>query len=182
MDRLIQYVGQHYRQELPILTRAVSPYVSRNIPSIFLEDYLARLSHLLSPSCFLASVIYLERMRHLVPMLPHTTHRLVLAVCTLAGEYLEDDFLRQGTFKLMAHLGGVSVTELSRLRLHTFQLLDYNVFLGATERKAINAVLKASEAPSSSLRDSASPRLGVGDQKCHESISQTSGASAVAST
>lgn len=112
------------------------------VPEISIREYLMRIfkyAHC-SPSCFVLSFIYIDRLLQNNPgfkLSKRNIHRLALASIILAIKY-SDDYYYDNT--IYAKIGGVTLNELNVLEAKMSKLLNYSLHVSSNSYAAyINA-------------------------------------------
>ena len=94
----------------------IKSFVSKNIPTISIKDYLERLSKYskINSSTILLILIYIDRLCNIYKfkLSYFNIHKLILASMIIAVKYNEDD---RYSIKFYAKLGGITKTELCSL-------------------------------------------------------------------
>lgn len=105
-------------------------FSSNLVPDLSIADYMARIQKYFncSESCFVAMLIYLDRLTSSTPIVVNLSniYRLLLTSMVLAVKFWEDK-LRTNTF--YAKVGGVSLKELNEMESNGLRLLEWNVHI-----------------------------------------------------
>ena len=108
----------------------IKPFLSRNIPSISIKDYLERLYKYskINSSTIILILVYIDRLCNIYKfkLTYFNIHKLILASMIIAIKYNEDEYY---SIKFYAKLGGISKSELLMLEYHFISLLKYNLFV-----------------------------------------------------
>ena len=93
-------------------------------PEISIHDYVLRLRRYgkFSPSCFLAALIYLDRIRAKLNYL--NVHRLLATATLLAAKFMDD---WPPSNRHMAQVAGVDLSVMNRLEREFLRLIDFDV-------------------------------------------------------
>eukprot|EP00871_Galdieria_phlegrea_P001811 jgi/Galph1/2630/GphlegSOOS_G1280.1 len=147
---------QHLFQNEEVLVTCISNYVNKRVaannqleqlrglstifhavrpPSISVLDYMLRMFKyaFCSRSCFIISVIYLEKAAAKEQSFRLTSlnvHRLLITSLMLAAKYLDDIYYNNAYY---AKVGGVSLSELNLLELELLHVLEFSVAVSKKE-------------------------------------------------
>ncbi|KAA8494953.1 Cyclin-P3-1 [Porphyridium purpureum] len=139
---------RHLHDDLALLQRVVA--------SISILDYVSRVVQFMScsPSCFVLSLIYLNRIQLRVfgpdaercgitgteLLNDRNVHRLLITAIVIAAKF-SDDIYYQNSF--YAKVGGISVGELNALEREMLSLLNFRLYVDLDEYEAFEASLLA---------------------------------------
>ena len=105
-------------------------FMTKNIPSISLKDYMLRLFQYtkMNESTIILILIYIDRICNInnTAISYYNIYKLILGSMISAIKYNEDQFFPPEVY---AKLGGVSVYELNLLEAEFFKLIDYKLFV-----------------------------------------------------
>lgn len=128
-------------------------------PSISISDYVHRVGLYASCSrvCFLAAIIYMERIcseQHSLTVNTLNVHRLFITAVTCAVKFFDDVYYKNSYY---ASIGGVPVKEMNALELNFLTLIRYHLFvtkeeLNQVERIIINDVMLSCDEQASNLQ------------------------------
>lgn len=151
----------------------LTPFDGSHIPSIPLDKYLQRLARYATtnPSCFLAALVYLDRIIVSHPedfaLSDLNVHRLFLASLVLATKFWSDKFYDNEYY---GKIGGVPAHELSILEANLLAWLDFRLLIesesfGEEYLKMSNGCTKPLALPTLLCRFSECPCCCLGPQR-----------------
>ena len=112
------------------INSVIKNFVSKNIPTISIKDYLDRLCNYskINSSTILLIIIYIDRLCNIYKfkLSYYNIHKLILSSMLIAVKYNEDE---RYSIKFYAKLGGITKTELCFLEYNFISLLDFNLFI-----------------------------------------------------
>ena len=124
----------------------IKSFVSKNIPTISIKDYLERLSKYskINSSTILLILIYIDRLCNIYKfkLSYFNIHKLILASMLIAVKYNEDD---RYSIKFYAKLGGITKTELCSLEYNFISLLNFNLFVSEELYKKYNDYISSAD-------------------------------------
>ena len=124
----------------------IKSFVSKNIPTISIKDYLERLSKYskINSSTILLILIYIDRLCNIYKfkLSYFNIHKLILASMIIAVKYNEDD---RYSIKFYAKLGGITKTELCSLEYNFISLLNFNLFVSEELYKKYNDYISSAD-------------------------------------
>jgi hypothetical protein len=108
----------------------IKSFISNNIPSISIKDYLSRLikHSQVNVSTIILILIYIDRIckiNHFF-LTYYNIHKVLLAGFILAVKYNEDYYY---SMIFYSRLGGVTIGELKKLEFEFFLLIRYNLYV-----------------------------------------------------
>eukprot|EP00667_Euglena_gracilis_P007370 EG_transcript_7442 len=117
-----------------ILSATDGPYTTgfdaTAVPSVPLESYVERLFKYAqcSPSCFIAALIYLDRLMNtgMIPLTKLNAHKLMLVSLVTSVKVHEDVRLSNTDF---AYLGGTTAPELKRVEVLFLFMLKFDLYI-----------------------------------------------------
>jgi hypothetical protein len=121
---------------------ASTPFHSAVPPRITIQEYVVRLTSFeCSPVCYVLCLVYIDRLlkKEARFAVDHfTCHRLLAAALVLAVKFEDDVYY---TNRVYAKCSGLSVKELNYLERLLIRLLDYRLFVDASEFGAYEQVI-----------------------------------------
>ena len=110
--------------------RLIKYFISNNIPSISIKDYLFRLIKLtqINLSTIILILIYIDRIcniNHII-LTYYNIHKLILSSFIVASKYNEDYYY---SMIFYSKLGGVTIGELNLLESKFLLLIRYNLYV-----------------------------------------------------
>ena len=127
---LLNNICEENKDKSEIINKNIIPFMTQNIPSMSIKDYLLRLSQFtkMSESTIIIILIYIDRISNLNNF--HLTYKniykLILSAMIVAIKYNEDLFYSSAIY---AKLGGLSVPEMNYLEFHFLILIKFSLFI-----------------------------------------------------
>ncbi len=110
--------------------RLIKYFISNNIPSISIKDYLFRLIKLtqINLSTIILILIYIDRICNInhIFLTYYNIHKLILSSFIVANKYNEDYYY---SMIFYSKLGGVTIGELNLLESKFLLLIRYNLYV-----------------------------------------------------
>ena len=108
----------------------VKPFMTKNIPSVSIENYMMRLFQFtkINESTIILILIYIDRFCNLnnISLSYYNVHKLILAATVSAVKYNEDQFY---SLNVYAKLGGIPINELNLLEYKFLSMINFSVFV-----------------------------------------------------
>ena len=108
----------------------IKPFLSKQIPSISIKDYLIRLYKYskINNSTIILILIYIDKICNLnkFKLSYYNIHKLILASMLISIKYNEDEYY---SLNFYAKMGGVSINELSNLEYQFLVLINFDLFV-----------------------------------------------------
>ena len=108
----------------------INPFISKNIPSISIDDYIGRLFKYskVSHEIFILVLIYIDRVcqNHKINLNYNNIHKIILSSFIVTIKFYEDDYY---SLNYYAKLGGISKKEIINLEYDFLVLLDFNLYV-----------------------------------------------------
>lgn len=105
-------------------------FMTKNIPSISIKDYLIRLSQYtkMNDSTIILILIYIDRFcnNNNISLSYRNIYKLILVAMVSAIKYNEDNFYSS---EIYAKIGGLSLKELNYLEFHFLILIKFSLFI-----------------------------------------------------
>mmetsp|Transcript_23812 Transcript_23812/g.71612 ORF Transcript_23812/g.71612 Transcript_23812/m.71612 type:complete len:150 (+) Transcript_23812:381-830(+) len=103
-------------------------------PKISIEAYLERIETYAdcSPSCFVVSLIYIDRLCQgsLMSLSALNIHRVLITAICVASKFLDDSYYSNGFY---SQLGGISLEELNNLEVEFLYGLNFMLYVSTNE-------------------------------------------------
>jgi hypothetical protein len=127
---LLNNICEENKDKSEIINKNIIPFMTQNIPSMSIKDYLLRLSQFtkMSESTIIIILIYIDRISNLnnFRLTYKNIYKLILSAMIVAIKYNEDLFYSSTIY---AKLGGLSVQELNYLEFHFLILIKFSLFI-----------------------------------------------------
>ena len=127
---LLNYICEENKDKSEIINKNIIPFMTKNIPSMSIKDYLLRLSQFtkMSESTIIIILIYIDRISNInnFRLTYKNIYKLILSATVVAIKYNEDLFYSSAIY---AKLGGLSVSELNFLEFQFLILIKFSLFI-----------------------------------------------------
>ena len=127
---LLNNICEENKDKSEIINKNIIPFMTQNIPSMSIKDYLLRLSQFtkMSESTIIIILIYIDRISNInnFRLTYKNIYKLILSAMIVAIKYNEDLFYSSTIY---AKLGGLSVQELNYLEFHFLILIKFSLFI-----------------------------------------------------
>ena len=127
---LLNNICEENKDKSEIINENVIPFMTKNIPSMSIKDYLLRLSQFtkMSESTIIIILIYIDRISNInnFRLTYKNIYKLILSATVVAIKYNEDLFYSSAIY---AKLGGLSVSELNYLEFQFLILIKFSLFI-----------------------------------------------------
>ena len=127
---LLNNICEENKDKSEIINKNIIPFMTQNIPSMSIKDYLLRLSQFtkMSESTIIIILIYIDRISNLnnFRLTYKNIYKLILSAMIVAIKYNEDLFYSSAIY---AKLGGLSVSELNYLEFQFLILIKFSLFI-----------------------------------------------------
>ena len=127
---LLNYICEENKDKSEIINKNIIPFMTKNIPSMSIKDYLLRLSQFtkMSESTIIIILIYIDRISNInnFRLTYKNIYKLILSAMVVAIKYNEDLFYSSAIY---AKLGGLSVSELNYLEFQFLILIKFSLFI-----------------------------------------------------
>lgn len=127
---LLNYICEENKDKSEIINKNIIPFMTKNIPSMSIKDYLLRLSQFtkMSESTIIIILIYIDRISNInnFRLTYKNIYKLILSATVVAIKYNEDLFYSSTIY---AKLGGLSVSELNYLEFQFLILIKFSLFI-----------------------------------------------------
>ena len=127
---LLNNICEENKDKLEIINKNIMPFMTQNIPSMSIKDYLLRLSQFtkMSESTIIIILIYIDRISNInnFRLTYKNIYKLILSAMVVAIKYNEDLFFSSAIY---AKLGGLSVSELNYLEFQFLILIKFSLFI-----------------------------------------------------
>jgi hypothetical protein len=127
---LLNNICEENKDKSEIINKNIIPFMTQNIPSMSIKDYLLRLSQFtkMSESTIIIILIYIDRISNLnnFRLTYRNIYKLILSAMIIAIKYNEDLFFSSAIY---AKLGGLSVSELNYLEFQFLILIKFSLFI-----------------------------------------------------
>ena len=127
---LLNNICEENKDKSEIINKNIMPFMTQNIPSMSIKDYLLRLSQFtkMSESTIIIILIYIDRISNLnnFRLTYRNIYKLILSAMIIAIKYNEDLFFSSAIY---AKLGGLSVSELNYLEFQFLILIKFSLFI-----------------------------------------------------
>ena len=127
---LLNYICEENKDKSEIINKNIIPFMTKNIPSMSIKDYLLRLSQFtkMSESTIIIILIYIDRISNInnFRLTYKNIYKLILSAMIVAIKYNEDLFYSSAIY---AKLGGLSVSELNYLEFQFLILIKFSLFI-----------------------------------------------------
>ncbi|KAI9476683.1 cyclin-domain-containing protein [Coemansia mojavensis] len=138
MAELIDAVAAANHQALGAISKDITPFHSRTVPSIPIHDYLERVAKFvcLENDSLLAVLVYLDRItraqlhRPALAPSPYNIHRMAITAITIAHKFNSDIFFNNARY---SKVGGVPLAELNQLELEMLFLIKFDLKVDTAE-------------------------------------------------
>ena len=127
---LLNNICEENKDKSEIINENIIPFMTKNIPSMSIKDYLLRLSQFtkMSESTIIIILIYIDRISNInnFRLTYKNIYKLILSAMVVAIKYNEDLFYSSAIY---AKLGGLSVSELNYLEFQFLILIKFSLFI-----------------------------------------------------
>ena len=127
---LLNNICEENKDKSEIINKNIIPFMTKNIPSMSIKDYLLRLSQFtkMSESTIIIILIYIDRISNInnFRLTYKNIYKLILSAMVVAIKYNEDLFYSSAIY---AKLGGLSVSELNYLEFQFLILIKFSLFI-----------------------------------------------------
>ena len=127
---LLNNICEENKDKSEIINKNIIPFMTKNIPSMSIKDYLLRLSQFtkMSESTIIIILIYIDRISNInnFRLTYKNIYKLILSATVVAIKYNEDLFYSSAIY---AKLGGLSVSELNYLEFQFLILIKFSLFI-----------------------------------------------------
>ena len=127
---LLNNICEENKDKSEIINKNIIPFMTQNIPSMSIKDYLLRLSQFtkMSESTIIIILIYIDRISNInnFRLTYKNIYKLILSAMVVAIKYNEDLFYSSAIY---AKLGGLSVSELNYLEFQFLILIKFSLFI-----------------------------------------------------
>lgn len=127
---LLNNICEENKDKSEIINENIIPFMTKNIPSMSIKDYLLRLSQFtkMSESTIIIILIYIDRISNInnFRLTYKNIYKLILSATVVAIKYNEDLFYSSAIY---AKLGGLSVSELNYLEFQFLILIKFSLFI-----------------------------------------------------
>ena len=127
---LLNNICEENKDKSEIINKNIKPFMTQNIPSMSIKDYLLRLSQFtkMSESTIIIILIYIDRISNLnnFRLTYRNIYKLILSAMVIAIKYNEDIFYSSSIY---AKLGGLSISELNYLEFEFLILIKFSLFI-----------------------------------------------------
>ena len=127
---LLNNICEENKDKSEIINKNIKPFMTQNIPSMSIKDYLLRLSRFtkMSESTIIIILIYIDRISNLnnFRLTYRNIYKLILSAMVVAIKYNEDIFYSSSIY---AKLGGLSISELNYLEFEFLILIKFSLFI-----------------------------------------------------
>ena len=127
---LLNNICEENKDKSEIINKNIIPFMTKNIPSMSIKDYLLRLSQFtkMSESTIIIILIYIDRISNInnFRLTYKNIYKLILSAMIVAIKYNEDLFYSSAIY---AKLGGLSVSELNYLEFQFLILIKFSLFI-----------------------------------------------------
>ena len=127
---LLNNICEENKDKSEIINKNIKPFMTQNIPSMSIKDYLLRLSQFtkMSESTIIIILIYIDRISNLnnFRLTYRNIYKLILSAMVVAIKYNEDIFYSSSIY---AKLGGLSISELNYLEFEFLILIKFSLFI-----------------------------------------------------
>ncbi|KAJ2846158.1 cyclin-like protein interacting with PHO85 [Coemansia brasiliensis] len=142
MAELIDAVAAANHQALGAISKDITPFHSRTVPSISIHDYLERVAKFvcLENDSLLAVLVYLDRItraqlhRPSLALSPFNIHRLAITAITIAHKFNSDIFFNNARY---SKVGGIPLGELNQLELEMLFLVKFDLKVDMAELQQV---------------------------------------------
>ncbi len=114
-------------------TSIISKFESSYAPNISIFQYFERINkHTKIPeSCFIASLIYIDRLISVTDCLINNlnVHRVIITSILIATKFLEDEYFNNSFY---AKIGGISTAEINLLEIEFLRLINFSLYVSPT--------------------------------------------------
>ena len=127
---LLNNICEENKDKSEIINKNIISFMTKNIPSMSIKDYLLRLSQFtkMSESTIIIILIYIDRISNInnFRLTYKNIYKLILSATVVAIKYNEDLFYSSAIY---AKLGGLSVSELNYLEFQFLILIKFSLFI-----------------------------------------------------
>ena len=127
---LLNNICEENKIKSETINQNIKPFMTKNIPSMSIKDYLIRLSQFtkMNESTIILILIYIDRICNInnFRLSYRNIYKLILSSMIVAIKYNEDNFYSS---EIYAKLGGLSVHELNYLEFQFLILIKFSLFI-----------------------------------------------------
>ena len=127
---LLNNICEENKIKSETINKNIKPFMTKNIPSMSIKDYLIRLSQFtkMNESTIILILIYIDRICNInnFRLSYRNIYKLILSSMIVAIKYNEDNFYSS---EIYAKLGGLSVHELNYLEFQFLILIKFSLFI-----------------------------------------------------
>ena len=127
---LLNNICEENKIKSETINKSIKPFMTKNIPSMSIKDYLIRLSQFtkMNESTIILILIYIDRICNInnFRLSYRNIYKLILSSMIIAIKYNEDNFYSSEVY---AKLGGLSLLELNYLEFQFLILIKFSLFI-----------------------------------------------------
>lgn len=127
---LLNNICEENKDKTENIDKNIKPFMTTNIPSMPIKDYLIRLCQFtkINESTIILILIYIDRICNInkFTLTYRNIYKLLLSSMVVAIKYNEDNFYSS---EIYAKIGGLSLKELNYLEFHFLILIKFSLFI-----------------------------------------------------
>lgn len=127
---LLNNICEENKDKTENIDKNIKPFMTTNIPSMPIKDYLIRLCQFtkINESTIILILIYIDRICNFnkFTLTYRNIYKLLLSSMVVAIKYNEDNFYSS---EIYAKIGGLSLKELNYLEFHFLILIKFSLFI-----------------------------------------------------
>ena len=127
---LLNNICEENKDKTENIDKNIKPFMTKNIPSMPIKDYLIRLCQFtkINESTIILILIYIDRICNInkFTLTYRNIYKLLLSSMVVAIKYNEDNFYSS---EIYAKIGGLSLKELNYLEFHFLILIKFSLFI-----------------------------------------------------
>ena len=127
---LLNNICEENKIKSETINKSIKPFMTKNIPSMSIKDYLIRLSQFtkMNESTIILILIYIDKICNInnFRLSYRNIYKLILSSMIIAIKYNEDNFYSSEVY---AKLGGLSLLELNYLEFQFLILIKFSLFV-----------------------------------------------------
>lgn len=127
---LLNNICEENKDKTENIDKNIKPFMTKNIPSMPIKDYLIRLCQFtkINESTIILILIYIDRICNFnkFTLTYRNIYKLLLSSMVVAIKYNEDNFYSS---EIYAKIGGLSLKELNYLEFHFLILIKFSLFI-----------------------------------------------------
>ena len=127
---LLNNICEENKDKTENIDKNIKPFMTKNIPSMPIKDYLIRLCQFtkINESTIILILIYIDRICNInkFTLTYRNIYKLLLSSMVVAIKYNEDNFYSS---EIYAKIGGLSLKELNFLEFHFLILIKFSLFI-----------------------------------------------------